>query len=676
MIKFKNLTKIYNSNGNTAIGLNNINLSFRLGEFVGIVGPSGSGKTTLLNVASGMDSYEEGDLILFNESTAGYTQEDFENYRRNNVAFIFQNYQLIDSYTVLDNVVIELLFKGISQKEAAIQAKEILEAVGMSHRLKNKASKLSGGEKQRVVIARALASSSNIIACDEPTGNLDTKNSNEIIKILKEISTDKLILFVTHEPELIQDVATRMLTIKDGVIESDIVKTEVEVKEDVVISKKTSNTKVNFFIGLKNLFSTPKRTLLLFLLFLCSSFYLSVSIGSLNTRFDLSTRYDQIYSNPYENRVVVYGDTNYNAIRIDNDSYLDEKILITSDNKDLSFFEQAYISFFHDTITYGKECSNSNEVVIQISSYVSDAIDDNALDNNSYKINIFDEEYTVVGVIVSDMVFDNHVYFYNNEVPYHFSNYESDLVLTSNDKKQDFYVYEINDNVLLTLPNGYNYTDINLTIGNLEIEITQSNVLYTTDEFISINSKYIEEVCSNNVYRSSYIFEYYNEANTCYNSFKNSYTTIFPANFDIEINLYYYLDLFSITFKILNALVIIIVLGLVVSFISFIILKSTIKDFTIMRIIGLSKRDIYIVILFQISLCMLVSYVCVLGVSSIVNSLEYNILTDTFKDVILLKNVLLTTFIVLFLSFIISNRHHKKMFKTSASNNLRGGDLL
>ena len=221
LIKLSHLTKIYKSNENVAIGIQDVNLEFNLGEFVAIVGSSGSGKTTLLNVISGMDTYEEGELFLSGKSTSDFTSEDFENYRRANVAFIFQNYQLVDSYSVLENVMIELIFKGFSKKEAKEKAIDILTKVGLRHRLRNRATKLSGGEKQRVVIARAIASDAKILVCDEPTGNLDSKTSVEIMKLLKEISKDKLVLFVTHDESLIEDSSTRIIRIKDGKVESD-----------------------------------------------------------------------------------------------------------------------------------------------------------------------------------------------------------------------------------------------------------------------------------------------------------------------------------------------------------------------------------------------------------------------------------------------------------------------
>lgn len=259
MIKLVNLTKIYNSGENVGIGIQDVNLEFHVGEFVAIVGASGSGKTTLLNIISGMDSYTEGEMFVNGVSTANFTMDDMENYRRGNVSFIFQNYQLIDSYTVLENVMVELILTGKSQKEAKIRAKEILTKVGMGHRLHHRASKLSGGEKQRVVIARAVASETTILACDEPTGNLDTKNTQEIMAIIKEVAKEKLVLFVTHDDSLLKDNATRIIRIRDGHVESDTTVVQPPSFEEKLNMPPKNSFFTILYIAMKNLLRTPKK---------------------------------------------------------------------------------------------------------------------------------------------------------------------------------------------------------------------------------------------------------------------------------------------------------------------------------------------------------------------------------------------------------------------------------
>lgn len=227
LLTLKDIGKIYVSEGNVAVGIRGVNLSFQRGEFVAITGKSGSGKSTLLNVISGMDTYEEGELIINGEGTSYYTQTDWELYREKYISFIFQDYNIIESYTVLQNV--ELALMHIPDKrQRRKRALELLNRVGMGSHLHHKGSKLSGGQKQRTVIARALAKDSPIILADEPTGNLDSVTSAEIIKLLKEVSADKLLIIVTHNFEQVENYATRHIRIFDGAVESDhtIVKTE------------------------------------------------------------------------------------------------------------------------------------------------------------------------------------------------------------------------------------------------------------------------------------------------------------------------------------------------------------------------------------------------------------------------------------------------------------------
>lgn len=220
LLELKNIGKIYVSEGNVAVGIRGVNLSFDKGEFVAITGKSGSGKSTLLNVLSGMDSYEEGEMLVEGEPTSHYMQKDWEEYRKRYISFIFQEYNIIESFTVLQNV--ELALMDIPDPHARrARAMELLRRVGLEKFVRHKGSKLSGGQKQRTVIARALAKDSPIILADEPTGNLDSQTSEEIISLLREVSRDKLVVVVTHNFEQVEHCATRHIRIFDGAVESD-----------------------------------------------------------------------------------------------------------------------------------------------------------------------------------------------------------------------------------------------------------------------------------------------------------------------------------------------------------------------------------------------------------------------------------------------------------------------
>ncbi len=220
LLKLKDIGKIYVSQGNVAVGIRGVNLSFERGEFVAVTGKSGSGKSTLLNVISGMDSYEEGEMEIEGQVTSHYLQQDWESYREKYISFIFQDYNIIESYTVLENVELALMHIE-NKKERRARAMELLRRVGMEKFIRHKGSKLSGGQKQRTVIARALAKDSPIILADEPTGNLDSATSAEIIELLHEVSRDKLLIMVTHNFEQVEHIASRHIRIFDGAVESD-----------------------------------------------------------------------------------------------------------------------------------------------------------------------------------------------------------------------------------------------------------------------------------------------------------------------------------------------------------------------------------------------------------------------------------------------------------------------
>lgn len=220
LLSLRDIGKIYVSEGAVSVGLHGVNLDFDIGEFVAVTGKSGSGKTTLLNMISGMDTYEEGELYIEGEPTSHYEQRDWELYRQKYISFIFQDYNIIDSFTVLQNVELALSYID-SPCERRTRALELVERVGLTRFKNHKGSKLSGGQKQRTVIARALAKDSPIILADEPTGNLDAKTSEEIIALLAEISHNKLVIIVTHSAAELEQYATREIRIFDGAVERD-----------------------------------------------------------------------------------------------------------------------------------------------------------------------------------------------------------------------------------------------------------------------------------------------------------------------------------------------------------------------------------------------------------------------------------------------------------------------
>ncbi|MBQ6196869.1 MAG: ATP-binding cassette domain-containing protein [Lachnospiraceae bacterium] len=221
-LELKNIGKIYVSGANVAVGIRGVNLSFEKGEFVAVTGESGSGKSTLLNVISGMDAYEEGEMLIEGNATSHYVEADREEYREQYISFIFQDYNILESFTVLQNVELALMPSIPDKAKRRARAVELLKRVGLGDRLHQRGSKLSGGQKQRTVIARALAKDSPIILADEPTGNLDSESAKEIIALLKEVSRDRLLIMVTHNLDEVAAHATREIRVFDGKVVSDV----------------------------------------------------------------------------------------------------------------------------------------------------------------------------------------------------------------------------------------------------------------------------------------------------------------------------------------------------------------------------------------------------------------------------------------------------------------------
>ena len=216
MLKLKEITKVYEMGETRVDALKGVSLCFRRNEFVSILGPSGCGKTTMLNIIGGLDRYTTGDLVINGKSTEEYKDKDWDTYRNHSIGFVFQSYNLIPHQTVLENVELALTLSGVSKQERRKKAKKVLERVGLGDKLKNKPSQLSGGQMQRVALARALVNDPEIILADEPTGALDTETSVQIMDLLKEISKDKLIIMVTHNPELAENYSTRIVKLLDG----------------------------------------------------------------------------------------------------------------------------------------------------------------------------------------------------------------------------------------------------------------------------------------------------------------------------------------------------------------------------------------------------------------------------------------------------------------------------
>ena len=268
MLQLKQINKEYKTGDLIQHALNNVSLNLRDNEFVAILGPSGSGKTTLLNIIGGLDRYDSGDLVINGISTKKYTDRDWDSYRNHTIGFVFQSYNLIPHQTVLSNVELALTISGVSKAERRRRAAEALQKVGLGNQLHKHPSEMSGGQMQRVAIARALVNDPDILLADEPTGALDSETSIQVMELLKEVAKDRLVVMVTHNPELAQQYATRIVNLKDGVIRSDTMPydPESETSLSAPVHKNMGRSSMSpltaLALSFNNLLTKKTRTLL------------------------------------------------------------------------------------------------------------------------------------------------------------------------------------------------------------------------------------------------------------------------------------------------------------------------------------------------------------------------------------------------------------------------------
>ena len=265
MLQVKEICKEYKTGGYVQKALDHISLSLRDNEFVAILGPSGSGKTTLLNLIGGLDRYDSGDLIINGTSTKEYNDRDWDAYRNHSVGFIFQSYNLIPHQTVLANVELALTIAGISKKERTRRAKDALERVGLKDHVHKHPNQLSGGQMQRVAIARALINEPSVLLADEPTGALDSETSIQVMELLKEVAKDRLVVMVTHNPELAETYANRIVEVRDGRIINDsnpFSPEESAVKDNRRLGKASMSFFTALGLSFMNLRTKLSRTLL------------------------------------------------------------------------------------------------------------------------------------------------------------------------------------------------------------------------------------------------------------------------------------------------------------------------------------------------------------------------------------------------------------------------------
>lgn len=715
MLELKNVSKFYYKKGIVSSGISKVSLKFDMGEFIAITGESGSGKSTLLNVISGLDTYEEGEMYVNGEETSHYNEEDYEEYRKKYIGNIFQSFNLVNSYTVYQNVELVLLINGETRRSVKHKVIDILKKVDLYKYRHTKVSKLSGGMKQRVAIARCLAKDTPIIIADEPTGNLDSKNAKSVLKLLYEISKYKLVIVVTHNFEQISKYATRRITMHDGsVIEDMKLKDKNEVKE--VNTSKFKKTKVisNLRLGIRNTFNIVPKFLLLSFVYL---FVLISIVGVYSAFLELESTnnaYNSFFNETDANKRVI-------VKKKDNSSFTNEEInklksisnvekVITNDYVyDYSMSLMDYENIFLDSnfmkleefkgkLKYGRMPLNDNEIIVSGSKenyYIEDM--GSELINKEVSINSGSDEIKVkiVGVsvfekynwMVTSYVSDKIYNYVENHVEQVYGTTKVFISDNSQNVNPNIKTSDILSEGQVYISENYSYNCKSYNCMKDSLNIKFSN-MYTNKEISLSNVK----VYNKNNFKKIFGSEY-DDMDTIYLS-NNDYDKLYKNNNiyqvslfvkDVrnidktmnELNDYVSFSLNSVkqdgalvqVIKIVKTIVItilVIVLFFVSYFVIKLIMKSRNKYFTTIRILGGSyievKRLLQIELLNVTNIVYLVFLVISLFIKNDI------IVSESIKNMLFyinLKEYVIVYLILSLMSYLTSSRYSRKIFKRS-----------
>ena len=715
MLELKNVSKFYYKKGIVSSGISKVSLKFDMGEFIAITGESGSGKSTLLNVISGLDTYEEGEMYVNCEETSHYNEEDYEEYRKKYIGNIFQSFNLVNSYTVYQNVELVLLINGETRKSVKHKVIDILKKVDLYKYRHTKVSKLSGGMKQRVAIARCLAKDAPIIIADEPTGNLDSKNAKSVLKLLYEISKYKLVIVVTHNFEQISEYATRRITMHDGsVIEDMKLKDKNEVKE--VNTSKFKKTKVisNLRLGIRNTFNIVPKFLLLTFVY---AFVLISIVGVYSAFLELESTnntYNSFFNETDANKRVI-------VKKKDNSSFTNEEInklksisnvekVITNDyvydySMSLIDYENIFLDSnfmkleeFKGKLKYGRMPLNDNEIIVSGSKenyYIEDL--GSELINKEVSINSGSDEIKVkiVGVsvfekynwMVTSYVSDKIYNYVENHVEQVYGTTKVFISDNSQNVNPNIKTSDILSEGQVYISENYSYNCKSYNCMKDSLNIKFSN-MYTNKEISLSNVK----VYNKNNFKKIFGSEY-DDMDTIYLS-NNDYDKLYKNNNiyqvslfvkDVrnidktmnELNDYVSFSLNSVkqdgalvqVIKIVKTIVItvlVIVLFFVSYFVIKLIMKSRNKYFTTIRILGGSyievKRLLQIELLNVTNIVYLVFLVISLFIKNDI------IVSESIKNMLFyinLKEYVIVYLILSLMSYLTSSRYSRKIFKRS-----------
>ena len=725
MIKLDKVSKYYYSNGMVSSGISKVSLEFNMGEFIAITGASGSGKSTLLNVISGLDTYEDGEMYINGKETSHYTEREYEDYRRNYIGNIFQNFNLINSYTVYQNVELVLLLNGYKRREVKSRILDILKKVGLYKYRHTKVSKLSGGMKQRVAIARCLAKDTPIIIADEPTGNLDSRSAESIIKLLSEISEYKLVIIVTHNYDQVSEYVTRKITMHDGrVIEDNKIKDYKKVDNFNLSTNKDAKIVSKLRLGIRNTFNIlPKFLLLsfvyLFIIFAISMTYASFQKGEYESSISGSNAF--FNTKDLEKRIIIrkldgtnITDEEYESIsHINNVDYIVRDDLVLDNQIDI-YDNDVYLygyaneaSKFKGKVDLGRNIENDNEIIVSGSKnswYLSDGdkILDKELniegiynsDGSEYKVKIvgisYDEsrEYELDFYMSSTLInkFNNTLINRFSKMSFLFNDklvnydYVSNDMLVSSDKvpegtafisENDSYNCKKGNckktNLEVSLTNQKFTNKIDLTITN---EYNKSNIkrLLGIDYDENSNSIYVnqadyDKLYDMNSYQSSVFIKDYKEKDSVINTLK-----------DIGFDTFYLKDGLYISTMVgvlrIAKLLVMVALIVVLFFISYFVIKLILKSrniyFSIIRMLGSSIRTtkrLLDIELLTITNLMYLIYITFLEL------VKHNVIASGMKDTLSylgLKENIIIYVILIVMTFLLSAKYARKIFTNSS----------
>lgn len=708
MIKLKDVSKYYYNKGLITSGITKINAEFNIGEFIVITGESGSGKSTLLNVISGLDTYEDGEMYIDGKETSHYGDEDFEEYRKEYISNIFQNFNLVGSYTVYQNIELVMLINGYTKKEARPKILKLINEVELTKYKNTRVSKLSGGQKQRVAIARALAKNTPIIIADEPTGNLDKRAAESVLKTLALTAKDKLVIVVTHNYEQVEKYATRKITMFDGkILEDKIITKTDEVKTDGNLESKKMKPLSKLRLGVRNTFNIVPKFLLLLAVFLFMFAAITTEMAGLreNKYEEERVGNNSYLQNKDTSRIIInksdkspFTDEDYQRIealgnisRIQKDDYLED--LSASLYSDYYYISGSVIKRTSQKLDLGRNIEKDNEVVIQMNKENNTIGDPEKILNKEFMYNYQDNttKLKVVGIIFNDdLDYESIIEVSDNMINEFILNYvisRTTQTLTVNGADTYcnlFYIDSVNDSSI--------YVNENLNNNSYPIKMVS----------LSLSNTYVNKVFDLKVehvlnkYNSKRLTGYSYEENTCYlskNLIRNTLisdkyqTSVFVKDevkindtindlMNLGYNTYAVKDMLinesatmTYIYNIINLVLMIIIL-VAMFFISYLIIKLILKSrknyYTIIRILGGSKKNCKSILKIELYTILNIAFIILTLLVYMITSGMIDISLRSSLKLLNIKDYVLIYILIFTLTYLISVRFGRFIFKESA----------